>query len=43
MSGAAVVLTSFRLVADSRTVLGVGNLSPNFGGDSGAVVVRFGG
>lgn len=37
-----VVVNALRLISGSKTVLGVGNLSPNFGGDNGAVVVEFG-
>lgn len=41
-SAGAVTVNALRLIGGTKTVLGVGNLSPNFGGDNGAVVIEFG-
>ena len=36
-----IQINALRLIAGTKTVLGAGNLSPNFGGDNGAVVIKF--
>lgn len=41
-SAGVVMINALRLIGGTKTVLGAGNLSPNFGGDSGAVVIEFG-
>lgn len=41
-SAGTVQVDALGLVAGTMTVLGAGNLSPNFGGDNGAVVIEFG-
>lgn len=37
-----LMVNALRLIDGTKTVLGVGNLSPGFSGDNGAVVIEFG-
>ena len=41
-SAGTVQINALRLIPGTKSVLGAGNLSPNPGGDNGAVVIKFG-